>query len=307
MNLTRDQIAGLLESCENGIARITREDLVSLLALAERALEPQGQALPELPEPITTKAAFDYQSGVSGSRYQEGIAVVDGVKCYSAEQMHAYARAYASQLALPAGPAPESQHSDDIAVDRFAAAMKEKLALAREKGRGGWEHCPQAALSRMLREHVNKGDPRDVANFCMMLWNNGAGIAAVPPWVSPAVAQPVADEREMTSRHYRKKPVVIQAVQWTGDNLYEVIAFTDGPPDIRSMHASMKWDEYRDLVARDGLMIFTLEGKMLANVGDWVIKGVKGEHYPCKPDIFAATYEPARAALCQPAEEGDKA
>lgn len=125
-------------------------------------------------------------------------------------------------------------------------------------------------------------------------------IRAMQP--SPAVAQPVADERALTSRHYRKKPVVIQAVQWTGDNLYEVIAFTDGPPDIRSMHASMKWDEYRDLVARDGLMIFTLEGKMLANVGDWIIKGVKGEHYPCKPDVFAATYEPARATLSQPAE-----
>jgi len=94
----------------------------------------------------------------------------------------------------------EGQHPDDIAVDRFAAAMKEKLKLAREKGRGGWELCSQAVLSRMLREHVEKGDPRDVANFCMMLWNNGTGIATVPPWVSPAVAQPVADD----AARYRK-------------------------------------------------------------------------------------------------------
>lgn len=91
---------------------------------------------------------------------------------------------------------------------------------------------------------------------------------------------------------FRKKPVVIEAVQWTGSNLFEVITFTDGKPDIRSTHAGMKWDDYCDLVRRDGLKIFTLEGKMLANPGDWIIRGVKGELYPCKPDIFAATYEP---------------
>jgi len=73
-------------------------------------------------------------------------------------------------------PAPV-QHPDDAAVDRFAASMKDKLAKAREKGRSGWERCAPKDLSRMLREHVEKGDPRDVANFCMMLWNLGAGIA----------------------------------------------------------------------------------------------------------------------------------
>jgi hypothetical protein len=69
-----------------------------------------------------------------------------------------------------------SQHPDDVAVDRFARAMKEKLAQARQKGRGGWQTCPPADLSRMLREHVEKGDPRDVANFCMFLWSLGQGI-----------------------------------------------------------------------------------------------------------------------------------
>jgi len=92
-------------------------------------------------------------------------------------------------------------------------------------------------------------------------------------------------------RLYRKKPVVIEAVQWTGENLAEVISFTDGPPDTRTHHAGMMWEQYVDLVAREGLKIFTLEGTMLADIGDWIIKGVKGEFYPCKPDIFAATYE----------------
>ncbi|WP_176042667.1 hypothetical protein [Burkholderia stabilis] len=69
-----------------------------------------------------------------------------------------------------------TSHSDDLAVDQFAAEMKSKLAAARAKGRGGWEQCTPADLSRMLREHVDKGDPRDVANFSMFLWHLGANI-----------------------------------------------------------------------------------------------------------------------------------
>jgi hypothetical protein len=82
---------------------------------------------------------------------------------------------------LPVDPAEVAQHPDDAAVDRFAAAMKEKLAQARAKGRGGWDtdECTQETLSRMLREHVEKGDPRDVANFCMFLWCRGEGILQV--------------------------------------------------------------------------------------------------------------------------------
>ena len=90
---------------------------------------------------------------------------------------------------------------------------------------------------------------------------------------------------------FRKKPVVISAIQWTGENLRDVISFTDCHPDTRSRHAGMAWEAYEDLVSRDGLKIFTLEGKMSASVGDWIIRGVKGEYYPCKPDIFDATYE----------------
>lgn len=86
---------------------------------------------------------------------------------------------------------------------------------------------------------------------------------------------------------FRKKPVVIEAVQWTGSNLKEVIAFS-------GLHESAKkwsWEDYEKVVADDGLKIFTLEGKMNADVNDWIIKGVKGEFYPCKPEIFEATYE----------------
>jgi len=92
---------------------------------------------------------------------------------------------------------------------------------------------------------------------------------------------------------FRKIPVTIDAIQWTGENLRDVINFTDGQPDTRTHHAGMMWDQYADLVARDGLKIFTLEGEMNASVGDWIIRGIKGEYYPCKPDIFSATYVPA--------------
>jgi hypothetical protein len=81
---------------------------------------------------------------------------------------------------------------------------------------------------------------------------------------------------------YRKKPVVIEAIRYTGHvNATEVI----------------DWVLAGDGTARflDGpLAIDTLEGTMLAQPGDYVIRGVQGEFYPCKPDIFEATYEPVK-------------
>jgi len=86
---------------------------------------------------------------------------------------------------------------------------------------------------------------------------------------------------------YRKRPVVIEAIVWTGDNLREVIDFTGLHPSAEQW----TWKEYEQVVATDGLKIFTLEGSYMASIGDYIIRGVKGEFYPCKPDIFAATYE----------------
>ena len=80
---------------------------------------------------------------------------------------------------------------------------------------------------------------------------------------------------------YRKKPVVVEAMRWTGDNWYDA-AIWIGLHRHPALH-------------REGtaLVIPTLEGNMRAEPGDWIIRGVKGEFYPCKPDIFEATYEPA--------------
>lgn len=80
---------------------------------------------------------------------------------------------------------------------------------------------------------------------------------------------------------FRKKPVVIEAVLWTGKNVTEISDFIKDPKDFTL-------EDFDRVV-----VIHTLEGKMTAQPGDWIIKGVKGEFYPCKPDIFDATYEPA--------------
>jgi hypothetical protein len=86
---------------------------------------------------------------------------------------------------------------------------------------------------------------------------------------------------------YKKKPVVVDAIKWTGDNLKEIISFTGLHPSA----LNWTWEEYEKVVAEKGLKIFSLEGPHLASVGDFIIKGVQGEFYACKPDIFEATYE----------------
>lgn len=87
---------------------------------------------------------------------------------------------------------------------------------------------------------------------------------------------------------FRKKPVVIEAVQYTGDNHANLVRWMNNGLDPQ-MNAVGLFDGFQ-------LRIRTLEsggGFNIADVGDFVIKGVKGEFYPCKPDIFAATYDPA--------------
>ena len=88
-------------------------------------------------------------------------------------------------------------------------------------------------------------------------------------------------------KKYVKKPVVITAIKWTGDNLKEVISFTG----LHESALHWAWEEYEEVVRKEGLKIFTLEGSHLASIGDMIIRGVAGEFYPCKPDIFAETYE----------------
>lgn len=81
---------------------------------------------------------------------------------------------------------------------------------------------------------------------------------------------------------FRKKPVVIEALQWDGRGNYELAVFLGGN----------NWKhEPATNTSPEKLVIQTLEGNITASLGDWIIKGIRGEFYPCKPDIFAQTYE----------------
>lgn len=93
---------------------------------------------------------------------------------------------------------------------------------------------------------------------------------------------------------YRKKPVTITAMRWTGENIDPVLAFiADGKEDFSHLPGDgvHVGSGIGHTPAIGTLDIPTLEGTMTASPGDWIIRGVKGEFYPCKPDIFDATYE----------------
>lgn len=101
------------------------------------------------------------------------------------------------------------------------------------------------------------------------------------------------------SGQYRKKPVVVEAVEVTAADYngqtWDGFPFSDNPSwlfEALNSHKITVAKADTDYAQWD---IHTLEGVMRASAGDWIIKGVKGEVYPCKPDIFAATYEPASA------------
>ena len=75
---------------------------------------------------------------------------------------------------------------------------------------------------------------------------------------------------------YRTKPCEIEAIQWTGENLIELLDWGQG---------NILWNDV------DDLFIDTLEGRLKADINDYIIKGLKGELYPCKPDVFEKKYE----------------
>ena len=82
---------------------------------------------------------------------------------------------------------------------------------------------------------------------------------------------------------YRKKPVVIEAVQFTRNNFEEIKEFTNNTAHTLRIEKRMD--------GKCTCMIPTLEGEHIASEGDYIIRGVGGEFYPCKPDIFHKTYE----------------
>jgi len=97
----------------------------------------------------------------------------------------------------------------------------------------------------------------------------------------------------MTIIKATKKPVTLDCVQLTKNNVTEVYQFIYGDLDVNNLPSSDRWHDYVDMVCRDGFKLKTLESDgqtQVADIGDWIMKGVKGEFYPVKPDIFPLLY-----------------
>ena len=100
-------------------------------------------------------------------------------------------------------------------------------------------------------------------------------------------------------KQYRKKPVVIEAIQWDGSrkSTKEVLEFMGQVVDTKLQISCDKFDDYVSLANKEGLTIHTLEdgedkrAKHVASIGDYIIKGIQGEIYPIKADIFKKTYD----------------
>jgi hypothetical protein len=157
------------------------------------------------------------------------------------------------------------------ALDRAITAYRE--ACWTEKDSTAARASLERAIAAALKEARN-------ADFAGASVPSGTG----------AMEAPMPTSGDVAGSRFRKRPVVINAVQWTGRNRAEIehwmgreLGYTTSGNDEAT------------------LWIPTLEGGHVASRGDWIIRGVKGEFYPCKPDIFAATYEAVRDPVPPPA------
>lgn len=246
------------------------------------------------PEQLDSAIATD-RDGTPASYKTLYIAMVGAALTPPIFAAQAEVQAESVALAYP------HEQMDALAISRYKIVPSDQSMY--------WRH---AVVAGDGQQHLYNGSEVDCQNLARKF--AGAfldGAFAFHSLYTAPQAQPAPVQAESVAwpkgvAQFTKKPVTINAIQWDGKNLHEVISFTQGSPDTRSERAQMAWHDYASIVEREGLQIHTLEGQMLANVGDWIIRGVKGEHYPCKPDIFAATYEPAAAPQAQPTDALDK-
>ena len=92
---------------------------------------------------------------------------------------------------------------------------------------------------------------------------------------------------------YIKKPIVIEAMEFLNNerSIKGILRFMGQKVELNCVRADEAFSDYCSNVVKEGIIIPTLEGHMRASLGDYIIKGIYGEFYPCKPDIFEKTYE----------------
>jgi len=127
-------------------------------------------------------------------------------------------------------------------------------------------------LPKNMFQHMTKVDTKIDDSFFI--------IDSIDKQIAKAIDEEflnLIEREENNMGMYRKKPVIVEAIQWTGENKEEIIGFVDGNGFF----------DHNDLVIK------TLEGKLISKPGDYIIKGIDGEFYPCKEKIFNETYERA--------------
>ena len=92
-------------------------------------------------------------------------------------------------------------------------------------------------------------------------------------------------------KQYRKKPLLISAIQWTGDNLMEVVAFikNQSVEEFKATLDEKEWTGYETIIREHGQSVLIVPN-VFAHLNDYIIKGINGEFYPCSPDVFNKVY-----------------
>lgn len=187
-------------------------------------------------------------------------------------------------MALAAISTPQQEpvvHPDDAAIDKFAAAMKAKMAKKRAEGRSGWddpEQCTIDYLTRLFHDHVHKGDPVDIGNFAMMLWHRISATSLPAQYRRIPAPQPdgvvvprdLFDELQWGSSHFDSHGYaqsvcpVCEAEQRSGHRSDCRVAAPSAPPS--QTHVRVPVEPQRYVWTRDGMMSVTGNGEYVSSI-----------------------------------------
>ena len=202
------------------------------------------------------------------------------------------------------------QHQDSLAVDNLAKLMKEKLAKQRAKGYGGWDtDCSQERLSEMLRSHLEKGDPVDVANFCAFLSARQEAIAKaapaeasfqdrVQPWMQECFGPEIADDRSERNHRFLEEALeLVQSNECTESEAHQLVDYVfhrpvgDSTQEVGGVMVTLA-----ALCLSKGLDMHAAGDVELTRISDPVTMVQVREKQAAKPKHLAAPSDPLLVA-----------